>query len=74
IEPFMTGEFIVTDIKRARLSDLFDSDDLNDDRWFKARIAYISIDERPPLRSAPCNRHSCRQTTSIAPSQGSTNA
>jgi hypothetical protein len=46
IEPYMTGEFLVTDIKRARLSDLFDSDDLNDDRWFKARIAYITIDEK----------------------------
>lgn len=46
IEPFMSGEFIVTDIKRARLSDLFDSDDMNDDRWFKARIAFISIDEK----------------------------
>lgn len=46
IEPFMTGEFIVTDIKRARLSDLFDSDDLNDDHWFKARIAYITLDEK----------------------------
>ena len=46
IEPFMTGEFIVTDIKRARLSDLFDSEDLNDDRWFKARIAYITLDEK----------------------------
>ena len=46
IEPFMTGEFIVTDIKRARLSDLLDSDDLNDDRWFKARIAYITLDEK----------------------------
>ena len=46
IEPFMTGEFIVTDIKRARLSDLFDSDDLGDDRWFKARIAYITLDEK----------------------------
>lgn len=46
IEPFMSGEFIVTDIKRARITDLFDSDDLNDDRWFKARIAYISIDEK----------------------------
>ncbi|MBQ4228677.1 MAG: DUF4494 domain-containing protein [Bacteroidaceae bacterium] len=46
IEPFMTGEFMVTDIKRARLTDLFDSDDLNDDKWFKARIAYISIDEK----------------------------
>lgn len=46
ITPFMTGEFIVTDIKRARLSDLFDSDDLNDDRWFRARIAYITLDEK----------------------------
>ncbi|MBP5393717.1 MAG: DUF4494 domain-containing protein [Bacteroidaceae bacterium] len=46
IEPFMSGEFMVTDIKRARISDLFDSDDLNDDHWFKARIAYISIDEK----------------------------
>ena len=46
IEPFITGEFTVTDIKRARLSDLFDSDDANDDRWFKARIAYISLDEK----------------------------
>jgi len=46
IEPFMTGEFVVTDIKRARLSELIDSDDLNDDRWFKARIAYITLDEK----------------------------
>ncbi|MBQ6192053.1 MAG: DUF4494 domain-containing protein [Bacteroidaceae bacterium] len=46
IEPFMSGEFIVTDIKRARLADLFDSDDLNDDRWFKARVAFITMDEK----------------------------
>jgi len=46
ITPFITGEFIVTDIKRARIADLFDSDDLNDDRWFKARIAFITLDEK----------------------------
>jgi len=46
ITPFMSGEFIVTDIKRARLTDLYDSDDLNDDRWYKARIAYITLDEK----------------------------
>ena len=46
ITPFITGEFIVTDIKRARLADLFDSEDLNDDRWFKARIAYVTLDEK----------------------------
>ena len=46
ITPFMSGEFLVTDIKRARISELFDSDDLNDDRWFKARVAFITLDEK----------------------------
>ena len=46
ITPFMSGEFIVTDIKRARLSDLFESEDLNDDRWFKARVAFVTMDEK----------------------------
>ena len=46
IKPYMSGEFIVTDIKRARIADLFDSEDLNDDHWYKARIAFISIDEK----------------------------
>ena len=46
IEPFMSGDFIVTDIKRARLSELMESEDLTDDKWFKARVAYITIDEK----------------------------
>ena len=46
IDPFMSGEFIVTDIKRARLSELMESEDLTDDKWFKARVAFISIDEK----------------------------
>ena len=46
IKPYMSGEFMVTDIKRARIADLFDSEDLNDDHWYKARIAFISIDEK----------------------------
>ena len=46
IEPFMVGEFIVTDIKRARLSEVMESEDLTDDKWFKARVAYITIEEK----------------------------
>lgn len=46
IEPFMTGEFTVTDIKRARLAEVVESQDLTDDRWFKARVAYITVDEK----------------------------
>lgn len=46
IAPFMTGEFTVTDIRRARLAEVMESSDLTDDRWFKARIAYITVDEK----------------------------
>ena len=46
IEPFMAGEFIVADIRRARLSEVMESEDLTDDKWFKARVAYITIDEK----------------------------
>ena len=46
IQPFMTGEFTVTDIRRARLSEVVESIDLTDDHWYKARIAYITLDEK----------------------------
>lgn len=46
IQPFMTGEFTVTDIRRARLAEIVESIDLTDDHWYKARIAYITIDEK----------------------------
>ena len=43
--PYISGEFTVTDIKRSRLSDLFESQDAAADRWFKAKVAYITLDE-----------------------------
>lgn len=43
--PYISGEFTVTDIKRSRLSDLFESQDSAADRWFKAKVAYITLDE-----------------------------
>ena len=46
IEPYMTGEFVVSDIKRAKISEIMESEDLTDDKWFKARVAYITIDEK----------------------------
>ena len=44
--PFFSGEFTVTDIKRAKLSELFESQNAAADRWFSARIAYITLDEK----------------------------
>ena len=44
--PFITGEFSVTDIKRANYTELFSSDDATADRWFKAKLQFITLDEK----------------------------
>jgi hypothetical protein len=43
LEPYLSGEFIISNIARANYTDLFPFDD--SDRWFKCKIAYVSIDE-----------------------------
>ena len=44
MRPFITGYFTVTDIKRARLSELF----LNEygDRFYKIKVYFITLDEK----------------------------
>lgn len=47
IRPFISGEFTVADIKRAHYSDVFFNE--NGDRWYKVRIAIITLDEKTGL-------------------------
>lgn len=44
IKPFISGEFTVTDIKRARLSELFFNE--NGDRYYKIKVYFITLDEK----------------------------
>ena len=44
IRPYITGEFTVTDIKRARISELFFNE--NGDRYYKFKIYFITLDEK----------------------------
>lgn len=44
--PFISGEFVVSDIKRANYSELFPSLDEQDDRWFKCKLCFITLDEK----------------------------
>lgn len=46
LTPFVTGEFEVTDIKRAGYSELFPSDKESADKWYAVRINIITLDER----------------------------
>jgi len=46
LEPFITGEFTVADIKRANFSEIFFSDEETADRWFKSKLLFITLDEK----------------------------
>ena len=46
ISPFVSGEFTVSDIKRANYSELFPSEEEAADKWFKCKLVFIMLDEK----------------------------
>lgn len=44
--PYVSGELKVANINRANYGEIFFSDIDDDDLWFKARLAFITIDEK----------------------------
>lgn len=49
ITPFISGEFTVADIKRARYNELFPSDEDSADKWFSCKLEFITLDERTAI-------------------------
>ena len=45
MKPFISGEFSVSGIKRARIAELFPSDDEEADKWYRCKVFYLTIDE-----------------------------
>lgn len=43
--PLVSGEFTVSDIKRANYSELFPCEEDAADRWFKCKLFFITLDE-----------------------------
>jgi hypothetical protein len=43
---YISGEFTVDDVKKAPYGEIFFSDDAEDDRWYKAKLDFITIDEK----------------------------
>ena len=44
--PFISGEFTVSDIKRANYSEGFPSDAEEADKWYKCKLMFITLDEK----------------------------
>ncbi len=42
--PFISGEFSVSAVKRSKISEIFRDDSA--DRWYLAKVAFITIDEK----------------------------
>jgi len=43
MKPFISGEFVVSKIRRARISELFANE--NGDKWYKSKVMFVSLDE-----------------------------
>ncbi len=54
ITPFISGEFIVADIKRANYSELFFCQEEQADRWFKCKLVFITLDEKSGAEKRIC--------------------
>ena len=46
MEPFVSGEFEVNNITPASYGEIFFSDNDNDDHWYKAKLSFITLDEK----------------------------
>ena len=44
--PFISGEFSVSDVSRARYSELFYAEDSSADKWYKVKLGFITLDEK----------------------------
>lgn len=43
MKPFISGEFKVENVRRARINEMFFNE--NGDKWYKAKVVFITLDE-----------------------------
>lgn len=46
MEPYISGEFVVKNISPASYGEVVFSDSEADDRWYKAKLTFITLDEK----------------------------
>lgn len=46
ITPYCNGQLEVVDIKRAKYSEMFTDDSKTADKWYKAKVVFVSLDEK----------------------------
>ena len=46
MEPYVSGDFNVKSISPASYGEIFFSDNENDSHWYKAKLAFVVVDEK----------------------------
>jgi mannosyltransferase OCH1-like enzyme len=44
-QAYATGEFTVSAVKRCKIAEMFFNEDLQEYKWFRCRVNYVSLDE-----------------------------
>ena len=44
-QAYATGEFTVSAVKRCKIVEMFFNEDLQEYKWFRCRVNYVSVDE-----------------------------
>lgn len=56
MKPFISGEFVVSTIRRARINEIFYKE--NADRWYKSKVFFVSLDEEKGVeKRTPCTMY-----------------
>ena len=45
MESIISGDYYISTLKKSNITELVPSEDENDDRWYKAKVAIIDVDE-----------------------------
>lgn len=46
IQPYMTGGYEVKAVAKRKISELFENEDSDSDKWFKCKVAFITLNEK----------------------------
>lgn len=45
MKPFISGEFVVANIKRVKIAELFDSQNAAADKWYRSKVNFVAFDD-----------------------------
>lgn len=58
MKPFISGDSFLATIKRVKIAEMFDAEDANADKWYRAKVMFVSLDEEKVVeKKVPSNMY-----------------